>query len=90
MKTIFQTCDNEIFEDRTAAVNHEDELFEAWLHLLIGGNAKPPLRDLVQHFNDSPKLTCDIQDEFYGTPWEVLKVMLRIYWDDNNNMGVIK
>jgi hypothetical protein len=78
MKTVYQACDGEIFEDRATAVVHENELFDAWLDNLIEGEPEPTLSTVVHHFNYSPDLTCD---NYYGTPWDLLKASLRMYWE---------
>lgn len=89
MKTTYLTCDNKSFDDQANASNHEDELFEAWLEALIYGHVLPSLADLVRHFSESPGLTGDAT-EYYGSPWEVLKEMLRAYWDEKNCFGIVK
>lgn len=81
MKTIYQACDGETFEDRAEAVEHETELFESWLKDLIVGNNQTRLSEVVRHFNDSPDLPCE-KDVYHGTSWDILKVSLREYWDD--------
>jgi len=88
MKTVYQTCDGEIFEDRADAFNHEEEMFESWLSTLLEGDngqypSLPTVSAVVRHFNNSHHLTCSL-DEFRGTHWEMLKYSLRTYWEDMN------
>ena len=74
MKTVYQACDNEIFELREEATEHELQLFEAWLDALFAGHAhQTSLTDVVRHFKNSHHLM---------TLWERLKEALRVYWDD--------
>jgi hypothetical protein len=81
MKTVYQACDNAIFELRGEAIEHELELFEAWLDALLDGHAQTTLADVVRHFNDSHHLTCE-GDEHHMTPYDRLKEALRTYWED--------
>lgn len=87
MKTIYQACDGTIFEDQVKAVEHETELFEAWLKGLLSSRLHlpdPPLSKMLRHFNDSPDLSCEA-DSYYGTSLDRLKASLREYWDDTTS-----
>ena len=81
MKPVYQAYDGEIFEDRNQAVDYENELFDAWLDNLLESEPEPTLSDVVRHFNNSPRLTCEAE-EYYGTPWDMLKTSLKTYWED--------
>jgi hypothetical protein len=81
MKTVYQACDGEIFEDRAEASAHENWLFDFWLNNLLEGHPEPTLSAVVRHFNDSHYLTCE-GDEHHMTPWDRLKEALGEYWED--------
>jgi hypothetical protein len=82
VKTVYQACDGEIFEDRADAVNHEDSMFDSWLDELLDGRNGLTLYTVVRHFNESEHLTCKESNEFYGTPFDMLKAALQLYWKD--------
>ena len=77
MKTIYQACDGTLHETSGGALDREDEVFESWLIALIAGTLQTDLSDVVCHFNASPGDAA----EFYGTPLDLLKTLLKTYWD---------
>jgi hypothetical protein len=80
MKTVYQTCDGETFENQNTALDHEAELFDDWVEALLSGDIQGKLSDMIRHFDDSADLTCK-EENFYGTPYDMLKESLRMYWE---------
>lgn len=70
MKSVFQTCDGELFEDCEDAKEHEDGLFEEWL----AKNPSVKVDKLLAYMDDTTS------EEYHGTEDDIMRLLLREYW----------
>lgn len=77
MRTMYQTRDGELFDSKQTARSHEEKLFEEWLDKCPRVHAMDMLNAFIMFNKEKDK------DEYYGTPHELLKILLRRFFENH-------
>ncbi len=78
MEIIYKTADGKTFSSKSAALNHQDTLFDTWL--------KTPLNFSLTEILDTIEKLEYQQSDLGRTPYDLITKWLRKYFDENIRM----